>query len=66
MIVGMEIPGGFQVTTDEEVAVGWGAVYGTDEGNSWKGLNRQTYIKLQQSAGRLHLAWLGMQKQING
>ena len=65
MIVGLEIPGGFQVTTDEEEAVGWGAVYGTDDGDSWKGLNRQTYIKLQQSARDLHLSWVALQKQIH-
>lgn len=64
MIVGIEIPGGFMTTTDQEEAVGWGAVYGTDKGDSWKGLNRQTYIKLQQSAAKLHNAWAAMQKKL--
>lgn len=64
MIVGMELPGGFETTTDETTAVGWGAIYGTDKGDSWKALNRKQYIALQQSAAKLHKRWVEMQKAI--
>lgn len=64
MIAGMEVPGGFQTTTDEEVAVGWGALYGTDKGDSWKALNRKQYIKLQQSVAELHRRWVALQKTL--
>ena len=57
MIVGMEVPGGYQTTTDQTTAEGWGAVYGTDKGDSWKALNRKQYIALQSSAAELNRKW---------
>ena len=65
MIVGLEIPGGFQTTSDKTRAEGWGAIYGTDKGGSWKALTRKQYIALQASARELHERWLAMQKQIH-
>ncbi len=64
MIVGMELPGGFETTTDETTAVGWGAIYGTDKGDSWKALNRKQYITLQENAAKRHKRWVEMQKAI--
>lgn len=66
MIVGLEIPGGFKTTVDRTRAEGWGAVYGTDKGGSWKPLTRAQYIALQASARELHEEWLAMQKLIRG
>jgi hypothetical protein len=66
MIVGLEIPGGFKTTVDRTRAEGWGAVYGTDKGGSWKPLTRDQYIALQASARELHEEWFAMQKQIHG
>lgn len=65
MIVGLEIPGGFETTIDQTRAEGWGAIYGTDKGGSWKALNRKQYIALQASARELHERWFAMQKQIH-
>ncbi|MFJ2502540.1 hypothetical protein [Microbacterium sp. NPDC087592] len=62
MIVGLEIPGGFQTTSDKTRAEGWGAIYGTDKGGSWKALTRKQYIALQASARELHEQWASMQK----
>lgn len=64
MIVGMDLPGGYRTTTNERTARGWGAVYGTDKGDSWKALRRDDYIALQQSAAELHRSWVTMQKDI--
>jgi len=66
MIVGLEIPGGYETTSDQTRAEGWGAVYGTDKGGSWKALTRKQYIALQASARELHERWLVMQKEIHG
>lgn len=64
MIVGMEIPGGFQTTTDQTTAEGWGVIYGTDKGDSWRGLTRKQYIALQASAASLNAAYVVQQKAI--
>ena len=64
MIVGMEIPGGFRVTTKETVAVGYGAAYGTPDGDSWKALNRTQYIALQNTMRELNAAYVKQQKEI--
>lgn len=64
MIVGLEIPGGYEVTTDQTRAEGWGAVYGTDKGDSWKALTRKQYIGLQESARDLHNRWVALQKTL--
>lgn len=65
MIAGMELPGGFMTTTDVLVAEGWGALYGTSEGDSWKALTRKQYIQLQHSAKALNDKWVEQQKLIS-
>ena len=58
MIVGAELglsisdpkQDGYRVTTDVLTAEGWGAVYGTSGGDSWKGLTRVQYIRVQEQA----------------
>lgn len=65
MIAGMELPGGFMTTTNQLVAEGWGALYGTSEGDSWKALTRKQYIQLQNSAKALNDKWVEQQKLIS-
>lgn len=64
MIVGMELPGGYMTTDNETIAVGWGAIYGTEKGDSWKALNRAQYVQLQTTARDLNTRWVNQMKGI--
>ncbi|QPZ39691.1 M15 family metallopeptidase [Paramicrobacterium chengjingii] len=66
MICGQEIPGGYNVTTSVTVAVGWGALYGTPDGDSWKALTRDQYIQLQLTMAKMNKDWVAQQKKIFG
>lgn len=44
---------GYRVTLDILTAQAWGAVYGTSKGDSWKGLTRAQYIRVQENARKL-------------
>lgn len=65
MIAGMELPGGYMTTSDETTAVGWGALYGTDKGDSWKALSRKEYVQLQTTAKDLNRRWVAQMKAIS-
>lgn len=65
-IYGMELPGGYRVSTDENTGSAWGRLYGKDDGAPWLKLSGEQWLKLQAEARAINADWVAQQKEING